>query len=63
MMFEDMIRGWFSGEDVPYNDFIKALLLVDVKAMNRFMNKVAFATFSFFDTGRKPSEEIEPERF
>ncbi len=63
MMFEDMIRGWFSGEDVPYNDFIKALLLVDVKAMNRFMNKVAFATFSFFDTGRKPSEEIEPELF
>lgn len=62
-MFEDMIWGWFSGEDVPYNDFIKALLLVDVKAMNRFMNKVALATFSFFDTGRKPSEEIEPERF
>ena len=63
MMFEDMIRGWFGGEDVPYNDFIKALLLVDVKAMNRFMNKVALATFSFFDTGRKPSEEAEPERF
>lgn len=63
MMFEDMIRGWFGGEDVPYNDFIKALLLGDVKAMNRFMNKVALATFSFFDTGRKPSEEAEPERF
>ena len=63
MMFEDMIRGWFSGEDVPYNDFIKALLLGDVKAMNRFMNKMALATFSFFDTGKRPSEEIEPERF
>lgn len=63
MMFEDMIRGWFSGEDVPYNDFIKALLLGNVKAMNRFMNKVALATFSFFDTGKRPSEEIEPERF
>ncbi len=63
MMFEDMIRNWFSGEDVPYNDFIKALFLGDVKAMNRFMNKVALATFSFFDTGKKPSEEAEPERF
>ncbi len=63
IMFEDMIRGWFSGEDVPYNDFIKALLLGDVKAMNRYMNKVALATFSFFDTGNKPSEATEPERF
>ncbi|WP_251208148.1 AAA family ATPase [Acetatifactor aquisgranensis] len=63
MMFRNMIRDWFSGEDVPYNGFIKALLLGDVKAMNRFMNKVALATFSFFDTGRKPSEETEPERF
>ena len=35
MMFEDMIRVWFGGEDVPYNDFIKALLLGNVKAMNR----------------------------
>ncbi len=63
MMFRNIIRDWFSGEDVPYNGFIKALLLGDVKAMNRFMNKVALATFSFFDTGRKPSEEAEPERF
>ncbi len=63
MMFRNMIRDWFSGEDVPYNGFIKALLLGDVKAMNRFMNKVALATFSFFATGRKPSEEAEPERF
>ena len=63
MMFEDMIRGWFGGEDVPYNDFIKALLLGNVKAMNRYMNKVALATFSYFDTGKRPSDEIEPERF
>ena len=61
MMFEDMIRGWFGGEDVPYNDFIKALLLGNVKAMNRYMNKVALATFSYFDTGKRPSDEIEPE--
>lgn len=63
MMFRSMIRDWFSGEDVPYNDFIKALLLGDVKAMNRYMNKVALATFSYFDTGNKPSDDTEPERF
>lgn len=63
MMLRSIIRDWFSGEDVPYNDFIKALLLGDVKAMNRYMNRVALATFSFFDTGNRPSEDTEPERF
>ena len=33
-----------------------------MKAMNFYMNKVALQTFSFFDSGKKPSEE-EPERF
>ena len=33
------------------------------KAMNMYMNRVALATFSSFDTGRKPSGETEPERF
>ena len=28
-----------------------------------FMNQVALQTFSSFDTGGKPSEELEPERF
>ncbi|MCI9134719.1 MAG: hypothetical protein HFI31_11115, partial [Lachnospiraceae bacterium] len=46
-----------------YNDFIKALLSDDLKAMNHYMNKVALATFSSFDTGNKPSESAEPERF
>ena len=61
IMFENMIQDWFSGSD-DYNDFIKALLLDDVRAMNLYMNKVALQTFSYFDTGKKPSEE-EPERF
>ncbi len=30
--------------------------------MNTYMNKVALQTFSYFDTGKNPSEE-EPERF
>lgn len=62
IMFRNMVRGWFSGNISDYNDFVKALLTDDVKAMNTYMNKVALATFSYFDTGKNPSEE-EPERF
>ena len=63
MMFENMIQGWFSEQDENYNDFIKALLSDDLKAMNYYMNKVALAIFSTFDAGNKPSETAEPERF
>ena len=45
-----------------YNEFIKALLKNDLKAMNAYMNRVALATFSYFDTGKRPSGS-EPERF
>ncbi len=63
-MFRKMVRGWFGASaGTAYNDFIKALLLDDRKFMNRYMNKVALATFSHFDTGNKPSEYAEPERF
>jgi len=62
-MFQNMITGWFHHPDAHYNDFIKALLLGDKKAMNHYMNKVALATFSSFDSGNKPSEATEPERF
>ena len=62
LMFQNMIRDWFSAAEADYNDFIKALLLGDKKAMNAYMNRVALNTFSYFDTGRKPSG-VEPERF
>lgn len=61
-MFNGMVRGWFKCAQADYNDFIKALLLGDIKAMNAYMNRVALNTFSYFDTGLKPSGE-EPERF
>jgi len=64
IMFSDMVKGWFGGcAETDYIDFIKALLMGDKKAMNRYMNRVALATFSSFDTGNKPSEYTEPERF
>lgn len=63
IMFETMIHDWFSDYDSGYNDFIKALLQDDIKAMNVYMNRVALVTFSFFDSGTKASAESEPERF
>ena len=62
-MFCVMVKGWFRRSSREYNEFIKALLSDDLKAMNHYMNKVALATFSTFDTGKKPSEAAEPERF
>ena len=63
LMFEEMIEGWFSKDTQKYNGFIKALLQGDCKAMNHYMNRVALETFSFFDSGKRPSESTEPERF
>ena len=62
-MFEDMVRRWFEDGSSKYNDFIEALLLNDIKYMNKFMNDVALNTFSSFDVGNHPSEYTEPERF
>lgn len=63
IMFRKMIQGWFRKSSACYNDFVKALLQGDIKAMNYYMNKVALATISFFDSGNKASDYIEPERF
>ena len=62
-MFQNMIEGWFKSYSPEYNDFIKALLLGDIDAMNEYMNRVANDTFSNFDTGKRPSEKSRPERF
>lgn len=61
-MFEGMIRRWFAKSREDYNDFVQAMLEDDLEAMNAYMNRVALNTFSYFDTGRRPSGE-EPERF
>lgn len=62
VMFRSMVKGWFASTASNYNDFIQALLKDDVDAMNVYMNRVALATFSFFDSGSRPSFS-EPERF
>lgn len=62
IMFERMIESWFNSCRRVNNAFLQALLSDDVKAMNTYMNRVTKEMFSYFDTGKKPSEE-EPERF
>jgi len=62
LMFKNMIKGWFKKGSACYHDFIKALLLGDLDAMNEYMNRVTASVFSSFDTGNNPSQ-TEPERF
>ena len=61
-MFISMVRGWFNKTKVEYNNFVKALMLDDLDAMNDYMNLVSEEMFSSFDTGKRPSR-LEPERF
>lgn len=62
-MFRKMIKRWFSGSKHVYNGFLKALLNDDRAGMNTYMNQVALSMISYFDSGKKPSEVAEPERF
>lgn len=63
LMFEEMIESWFAEEDSAYGNFKEALLAGDLDYMNQFMNQVALQSFSSFDSGTKPSENLDPERF
>ena len=62
-MFEGMVDEWFKEYTPAYNGFVKALLKGNLREMNLYMNRVALDTFSFFDSGNRPSEANEPERF
>lgn len=62
-MFSEMFVGWFQNTRSNYNAFIKAMLCGNIKEMNAYMNEVALATFSSFDTGSHPSGRTQPERF
>lgn len=63
-LFHKMIKGWFGDNaQLPYNDFIKALILDDVDSMNEFMNRIALCSFSNFDIAKGASGNDAPERF
>ena len=61
-MLLTMVKDWFKPTSRYYNAFIKAMLEDDLDAMNTYMTRVARDMFSYFDTGKQPSDE-EPERF
>ncbi len=62
-MFSDMVSDWFSPVEDEYNEFIKAMFLQDVDAMNEYMNQISLEMFSSFDTGKRASGKAQPERF
>ncbi|MCQ2445032.1 MAG: ATP-binding protein, partial [Mailhella sp.] len=60
-----LVEGWFRKNAAArgaYGNFLQALMQGDVRYMNLFMNDVAYACFSSFDTGKHPGR-TEPERF
>ncbi len=61
-MFNTMVKGWFSNVEQEYGDFIEALIIGDVEAMNEYMNEMTYQMFSYFDTGLHASK-AQPERF
>ena len=62
-MFTTMFQNWFQNQDANYGYFMKALIAGDLEAMNYYMNKVALATFSYFDVGSQHGSDPEPESF
>lgn len=62
-MFSNMFKSWFAAASANYNEFIKALLNGDVKAMNLYMNDIALATFSNFDAGKHASGRASQSGF
>lgn len=65
LMLRKMVKGWFQiqQQGSAYNNFVKALLLDDVDAMNEFMNKIALQSFSGFDAAKSAANDDDPERF
>ena len=63
MMFDGMVKSWFKKTKTDYNDFINAMFQKDLDAMNEYMNQISLELFSSFDTGKRVSKKLQPERF
>lgn len=61
-MFSHMVSDWFR-QGNSFNRFVAAMFAGDCRAMNHYMNDIALNTFSYFDTGKRASEKVAPERF
>lgn len=42
LMFQGMVHDWFAPVQPDYNDFVRAMLLGDVDAMNEYMNRLLY---------------------
>ena len=61
-MFYKMVRDWFGSVRPVYHNFMKAMMLGDLDAMNMYMNRITKQVFSYFDTSASAADS-EPERF
>ena len=62
IMFLNIVRGWFAPTKKYYNNFVKAILINDIDAMNEYLSILTQNVFSYFDTGKRVTGP-EPERF
>ena len=63
MMFESMIEEWFDNGNDSNENFIEAMIVGDLYAMNSYMNDIALDTFSSFDVAGREESRIRPENF
>ena len=63
LMFEEMIERWVVFVFSVYCNFKLGLVGWVLVFKYHVMNQVALQSFSSFDSGTKPSENLEPERF
>lgn len=63
IVFDDIVKDWFSNNQVDFNDFSSALINGNIEFINDYINVIAEETFSSFDTGLKPSQFKQPENF
>ena len=63
VMFQNMIKSWFSKQSLQCNNFIKALMEDNVGAMNYFLNEISRSMFSYFDVSNSGASSVNPENF
>ncbi len=61
--FDRMVAGWFEEAADDYDEFCAAILRGDARIATRCLAEVVLCCASSFDSGKRPSERSEPERF
>jgi len=62
-LIEKLVTDWFAKHKNIYNEFVVYMLTGKEVKMQASLNKFSKNMFSYFDTGKKPSEQTEPEKF